>query len=469
MSSTENTLRQGGSVRTRTRQLSAALAIITSMACIDQASPPTAPARSLNTLATAQVAASDTPDQLSVAQVVPGFGGYFIDETGAPTVYLTDPARRADAAAALAGFLDSFGWTAADLRVRQAKYSYQQLDAWYRAAWPIALGVSGAVSTDLDEGRNRLRFTGVNASAVAAIVSAVAGLGIPDDALVVEVRGPVRQVVGLRDKVRPPAGGFQLQFFASPASPLIYLCTLGFNAVQDGVNSFITNSHCSNVQGGITIRTDYYQAVRGGVMPDPNNFIAFEVEDPDYTMSAECPVGRSCRYSDASRAQYAAGQVFTLGQIARPTVLNTTLTDGDVTPTILAINDASPSYRIAAEQHATVLGQSLNKVGRTTGWTQGTVTATCENVSVTDSHITQLCQSLVSAYVDGGDSGSPVFGMHADGTAFLAGILWGSSTDLVTNEVQFIFSPLGQVEAELGELATIDPTATGGKKKKKAR
>jgi len=466
MSSQHHSSTRGGTTRRAQRVLTFAAALAAA-ACVDQAAPTGLPARLAN-LPTAQVATSETPDQRAVAQQVPAFGGYFIDETGAPTVYLTDPSRRADAAAALAGFLGSFGWTASDLQVRLARYDYQQLDAWYRAAWPIALAVSGAVSTDLDEGRNRLRFTGVNASAVSAIVSALSGLGIPDDAMVVEVRGPVRQELGLRDKVRPPSGGFQLQFFVSPVSPVIYLCTLGFNAVQDGVNSFITNSHCSNVQGGITVRTDYYQAVRGGLMPDPNNFLAFEVEDPDYTMSAGCPVARFCRYSDASRAQYAAGQVFTLGQIARPAALNTSLTDGDVTPSILVLSDAAPTYRISAEQHVPVLGQPLSKVGRTTGWTHGTVTATCENVSVTDSHITQLCQSLVSAYVDGGDSGSPVFGLHTDGTAFLAGILWGSSTDLVTNEVQFIFSPLGQVEAELGELATIDPTVSTGKKKKKS-
>lgn len=443
------------------------ISVVTTIAaaCADPAAPLVPSARFASPAVT-QSSQSATPDPLVLAQAVPGFGGYFIDASGAPTVYLTDPGRRAEAAAALAGFLDSFGWSAADLRVRQASYDYQQLNAWYQAAWPLALAVSGAVSTDLDEGRNRLRFTGVNGAAISAITSALSGLGIPADAMVFELRGPVRQVVGLRDKVRPPSGGFQLQFFASPVSPLIYLCTLGFNAVQDGVNSFITNSHCSNVQGGITVRTDYYQAVRGGVMPDPNNFLAFEVEDPDYTMSADCPAARFCRYSDASRAQYAAGQVFRLGHIARPASLNTSLTDGDLTPSILVINDLDPTYRIAAEQPTPILGQSLNKVGRTTGWTQGVVTSTCENVSVTDSHITQLCQSLVDAYVDGGDSGSPVFGLHSDGTAFLAGILWGSSTDLVTNAVQFIFSPLGQVEAELGELATQDPTVSTGKKKK---
>ena len=65
--------------------------------------------------------------------------------------------------------------------------------------------------------------------------------------------------------------------------------------------------------------------------------------------------------------------------------------------------------------------------------------------------------------------GSPVFGLHTDGTAFLGGILWGSSTDLVTNEVQFIFSPFAAVERELGELTTTDPLVTGGKKTKKPK
>src|SRR4051812_7176596 len=71
--------------------------------------PASAPQRSL-----VQLATDDTPSQLAVAQAVPGFGGYFIDEAGAPTVYLTDASHKAEAAQALKGFLDSFGWSAAD-------------------------------------------------------------------------------------------------------------------------------------------------------------------------------------------------------------------------------------------------------------------------------------------------------------------------------------------------------------------
>ena len=434
-------------------------------ACQD-APAPTDPGSRINASLQADVARQDVPDQLDVARAVPGFGGYFIDASGAPTVYLTDLSRRAEAEQALSGFLASFGWTASGLKVLQAAYDYLQLDAWYRAAWPKVLALSGAVSSDLDEGRNRLRFTGVSTAVLANIASTLAGLGVPSAATVLQIRGPVLQVVSLRDKVRPPHGGFQIQFFPAPASPLVLVCTLGFNAVKNGVNSFITNSHCSNVQGGTTLPTDYYQATRG-LIASPDNYIAFEAEDPAYVSGGECPLLRRCRTADVSRAQYGAGQSFSIGKIARPTLLNSVLASDDTT--FFQIDALNPSHRIVAEQATPVLGQVLNKVGRTTGWTQGTVVATCENVDVTDSDITQLCQSLVSAFVDGGDSGSPVFGFYTDGTVFLGGILWGSSTDLVTNEVQFIFSPYASIERELGDLTVADPLVSGGKKVKKVK
>ena len=443
------------------------LGIIAVLGAACQETPsPTAPTPPLES-SRATIQAQEAPDQLEVARAVPGFGGYFIDAGGSPTVYLTDPSRRPEAEQALAGFLASFGWSSADLRVRQADYDYLQLDAWYRAAWPRVLALPGAVSTDLDEGRNRLRFTGVDAAVLSNIAGTLASLGIPAAATVVHLRSPVRQTLSLRDKTRPPHGGFQIQFFPAPASPLILVCTMGFNAVRNGVQSFITNSHCSNVQGGTDLRTDYYQSTRGGVLPNPDNFIGFEADDPQYVSGGECPLLRRCRTADASRAQYGAGQAFSIGKIARTTLLNTALASDDTT--YFQIDPVNPAYRITAEQATPVLGQALNKVGRTTGWTAGTVVATCENVSVTDSDITQLCQALVGAFVDGGDSGSPVFGFHTDGTVFLGGILWGSSTDLVTNEVQFIFSPFGSIEREMGELTTTDPLVTGGKKVKKAK
>jgi hypothetical protein len=459
--------------RTRARVLVVAVGVLSTLAaCRDDSvsgpvKTPVTPAGPR--LSLTQVAADPTPSQLAVAQAVPGFGGYFIDAADRPTVYLTDPSRSGDAAKALSGFLQSFGWTAADLQVRQATYDYLQLDAWYRAARPSALGITGAVFGDIDEARNRITFAGVNANALANMAGAVAGAGVPSQAVTLQVHGPVFTASTLRDQFRPPYGGLQVQFFPVPASPVVLVCTIGFNAIDGADTSFITNSHCSNVQGGTLTPTDYYQAVRGGVVADANNYIAREVEDPDYAMGSlagPCPIGRRCRTADVSRAKYQPGQAFTLGKIARP--LNENPTGTTLTDTI-TINPTTPTFTIVAEQGRSVLGQKLNHVGRTSGWTSGLVTATCVDVDVTDSDITQLCQDFVDTYVAGGDSGSPVFGLNTDGTVFLGGILWGGSTDLETNHVQFIMSPLDAIKAEIGNIKTFDPPAVVTKHVKKPR
>lgn len=413
----------------------------------------------------ALVGADATPSQLAVAQAVPGFGGYFIDANGTPTVYLTDVTQRDAAAQALSAFLESYGWSAADLQVRQARYSYAQLNAWYLSARDDALAVSGAVLGDVDEANNRITFAGLNASALSEMANIASGAGIPAEAIALQVRGPVTRAARLRDRIRPAVGGLQINFFPTPASPLTLVCTLGFNAIDGTDTSFVTNSHCSNVQGGLTATTDYYQASRG-LVADPANFIAREAEDPDYSLpgAAGCPIGRRCRYSDAARAKYAGGLPFALGQVARPQYENAAA--GQDT---LLIDSLVPRFRIVGEQMRGVVGQRLNKVGRTTGWTSGLITETCVDINITASEITQLCQDLVDAYVAGGDSGSPVFGLNTDGSAFLAGILWGSSTNLETGAVQFIMSPLAQVKTEIGDIKTFDPPTEGGKRQKKAR
>lgn len=413
----------------------------------------------------AQLAADPTPSQLDVAGAVPAFGGYFIDAAGRPTVNLTDASQRDAAAQALSGFLASYGWSASDLQVREVAYTYQQLDAWYRAARDGALSVSGAVLGDVDERNNRVVFGGLDAGALANIAEVTSAAGIPAGALSLQVRAPVLQAATLRDRMRPPIGGIQINFFPTPASPLTLVCTLGFNAIDGTDTSFVTNSHCSNVQGGTTPTTDYYQATRG-LVADPANFVAREAEDPEYSMfgAAGCPLGRRCRTSDASRAKYAGGMTFSLGRIARAANENAAAGQDP-----LLVDSLSPTFQIVSEQMRGVVGQKLNKVGRTTGWTSGLITETCVDINITASEITQLCQDLVDAHVAGGDSGSPVFGVNTDGTIFLAGILWGSSTNLETGHVQFIMSPLAQVKAEIGNVKTFDPPVDSKKRTKKVR
>ena len=104
-------------------------------------------------------------------------------------------------------------------------------------------------------------------------------------------------------------------------------------------------------------------------------------------------------------------------------------------------------------QGAASVGQTANKVGRTTGWTQGLVTRTCVNTGVSASNIVLLCQDFVEntvPIVAGGDSGSPVFRVNNSGRATLLGNLWGGNS----SGTLFVYSPIANIEHELGPLTT---------------
>jgi hypothetical protein len=76
------------------------------------------------------------------------------------------------------------------------------------------------------------------------------------------------------------------------------------------------------------------------------------------------------------------------------------------------------------------------------------------NTNVDGTTITQLCQTWVSAGAGPGDSGSPVFRRQGTGShVTLLGILWGGST-LPDGSSLYFFSPIANIETELGSLTT---------------
>ena len=402
-------------------QALAAAVLLAAMACSDQTNPdsPTAP----GVPAEPAVTQGRTLDPNALARGVPGFGGFFFDAAGTPTVYLRNPAQQAAVEHALAPFFQAQGLGRSTVQVRRGDFDWPQLERWFGQATEAVLAERGGVFVDADEASNRVRI-GVERGYVARARGLVARLGIPTEAVIVEETEPIQLAATLRSRVRPIIGGLQINF---PG----YLCTLGFNAVRNSQNSFITNSHCTKTQGG-TEGTPYWQPTQ---TVDPVQ-IGSEVHDPVYFRSSNgCPQGRRCRWSDASRAAYASGIQFTLGRIAQTTGAN----NGSVT--------ISGNFSITAEGSASV-GQTVSKVGRTTGWTRGSVTATCVNTGVSGTNIVQLCQTFVSAKVGAGDSGSPVFKGSSGVT--LVGILWGGSS----SGTQFVFSPISNIERELGALKT---------------
>jgi hypothetical protein len=103
--------------------------------------------------------------------------------------------------------------------------------------------------------------------------------------------------------------------------------------------------------------------------------------------------------------------------------------------------------------NSVAVGQTVNKIGRTTGWTSGTVSNTCVNTGVSGTKIVQLCQTFVSSgntIVLGGDSGSGVWRDQGGNNVQLVGILWGGNG----SGTLFVYSPLKNVVQELGPLTT---------------
>jgi hypothetical protein len=144
------------------------------------------------------------------------------------------------------------------------------------------------------------------------------------------------------------------------------------------------------------------------------------------------------------------GNDATVGSIARTTLRG--LTAGSLT-----IDGVQPSFTITDRQPFSLMGQTLDKIGRSTGWTVGTVALTCVDFFVGDSDFALLCQDAMLSGVAGGDSGSPIFESQAPFTndVTLYGVLWGSANTSFGPLVAF--SPMENVEFELGPLIVTAP------------
>jgi hypothetical protein len=324
------------------------------------------------------------------------------------------------------------GLTAPDQAALSSSVAQDRLAALFSKASPAVLALGGTVFADNDEVTKRLLFGVENERVIPAVRTVLSQLGIASADYRIVVTAPIHQVATLQDRWRPTQAGIQIHFGQ-------YLCSMGFNADFGSERSFITASHCTNKQGGVE-GTQYYQPLS---TVDPT-VIATEVADPTYFTYRDdpiCPRGKICRYSDSSRELYNPAVASTRGAIARTSAPNNNSLEVVGSFTVTAQDDNGTGAPV---------GATVNKVGRTTGWTQGSVTNTCVNTNVFASRVQLLCQTFVAAGVGGGDSGSGVFTISRGANVTLVGILWGGSSSGQT----FVFSPLNQVEQELGHLTT---------------
>lgn len=141
---------------------------------------------------------------LEVAEEVPGFAGYFINEGDLVIWLLPDtPAERAEHAQRL--LAERFGDPSFERRqiaTREARYSWQELYAWHPRVWETSVEV---VSSTIHQGINRLQVGIRYPWDRWRFLSQVKQRGVPRDA--VEVRWEQMPEAGLG---LPEGGGLAL-------------------------------------------------------------------------------------------------------------------------------------------------------------------------------------------------------------------------------------------------------------------
>lgn len=373
-----------------------------------------------------------------VARRVPAFGGMFLSDDGQVLqVYLTDLKAEVVSAveAAIAAVFGSESIPQGGIRAIRGQYGFLQLKGWHDRMYMVLLTLPGVTLTDIDDARNRLLIGVEKMEMLELVEQELAKLGIPGEAFIIEQAGPVEVDVTLRDRVRPVVGGLQIAFGDN------YTCSLGFNAIRSGVSGFVTCSHCTGTQGSVD-GTVFHQPTISGTA----NRIGIETVDPPFFTGGECPTGRQCRYSDSAFAQFDTGVAASHGFIARPVGI------GSIT--------IAGNFRIVWEE-LPMVNQTVERVGRTTGWRRGKVTNICVNVNKSMTNITLLCQYLANYYSESGDSGSPVFTITNSPNQYdvhLNGIHWGK-TPWNIFWWRRIFSVIAWVQnpGELGVIDTCDP------------
>jgi hypothetical protein len=321
-----------------------------------------------------------------------------------------------------------------NIKLRTGRYSFSQLVAWTEGKAVAIRRIPGVIGIDANEGTNRITFFVRNESLVPAIYAEARRVGLPDDVIEISKAHFSFASSDLSLMYRPTGGGIEINNGSEYNGGT---CTLGLNVtLPSGVKGFYTASHCAtpdNFGAGLTgapIWQPYKDAVgQGGPL------IGHIAINPAWNATdTMCTAGLPCAHVDAMFVSYDNPAVWS-GQIASMNTLATlnagSLYLGQFTGFFSNVN-VNPS---AADYWE---GRSVDKIGRTTGWTRGVIEHTCTHVDADNEEngnptqtATLLCQQVVKgAYAGNGDSGSPVFasnGLNGTTPAKALGIL--SSVD----------------------------------------
>jgi hypothetical protein len=389
-------------------------------------------------------AAADTmnPDEAeaAIADRVPGFAGWVHSEDGKTIARMTrqsglfeqaekqgDQAKWKSMNTPSATFAKSLGDNG---DVRKAQWDSRQLLDFKNKVFSMA-SAKGVIAVSIDRENNRLDVAynqDLDAAGVQALTARMAGSGVPMAAMSMRAAElPKRNATvgtSLRSQPLPLAGGAQFNF---PTSAGTFVCTLGVPARINGVQGFVTASHCSESVYSVSARTR---------MTSPGGtFVGAESIDPA-PRSCSLPDTLGCRESDA---------LFVSGGPANAVDFGKIMYTNFGSLTVAGVLNVQGTLNYPS------VGQTIYKTGRTTGLTRATVARVCVNTLVSEpdgNTYGALCSVEVAtgSFIAGGDSGSSVWTYNGVGPIITGIVSYGSSN---TGG----FSPWGGVVKEFGAVA----------------
>lgn len=424
-------------MKPRSRMLSYLLVSAAAAGCADNPSTPEPVPEASRAIQPLLVARPGLEDHFAdIAARAPAFAGFYIGEDGSLYVGATRADRGAAVVAAVRTVMAGAPPSAvharlqsSNLRVVRVDHSFTQLAQWRERITAQVMGIPEFSFLDLDEKENRIRIGLTSASAFSRVEAVLGSAGVPRGAVRLEVAQVDRPAASLQGYFRPLRGGLEIR-------NSMWVCTLGFLAENwsnrywwETASHAFTNSHCTRElarfdNGG----TNFGQLATDSV-------IGYEMFDPLPSNPPGCPSAYKCRRSDAALLGL-SDMRYELGYIVKPSVIGSLLFD------------PASRFHIVGEGGAPVVGETLQRVGRSTGWRSGSVTQTCLTTRQTGTDIYFVCQDRFSAPSSPGDSGSPVFRITTGNDVLLYGLAWGGA------ETYTVFSRIGAIRTEFGGFNT---------------
>jgi hypothetical protein len=385
----------------------------------------------------------------AIADRVPGFAGLMARPDGNLRAMFTRKSQLFDRGRALdwrtmrspaADMLRSIEGVTDTAR---AQFDARQLLTFKRRAASL-FSAGNLVFVDIDEQANRIRVgvsRDLDDDEMETLQQRMVAAGIPASALQMEYadKNVAYQQVNrsIRAQQPPLAGGSQIQFFVNQQGSG-GSCSVGLPAFRNGVQGFITASHCTIDVYRPPGTTDNLNRTAFRAPTLSSQVVGRESIDPTGpSCRAQFPQGGTsadrCRRADAAFVAAAIGNAVQLGRIAFARSSDLVVTGG---------------YNVVGAIDQPGVGTRLLKTGRTTGTTSGSVTRTCVTAFVgggaPDEDYTVLCATETNVRASPGDSGGTYFTASGSSANFVGVLSYGNSAGTTG------ISPWGEIRRELG-------------------